>query len=155
MNFAQKDPSYKTECMICHSVQKNPPLDIPIVGEPGQLVREFMSRLLMHIGKKHLTELAQGKALLDQYQAFLILSQFQSEDPSVQALLEGMRADIFRRTIRYRPTEADLDQLAAGCGFSTAADMKKARDAMQAIRDLCCEMGAAAPEQPEKQLVTP
>jgi len=93
--------------------------------------------------------------MLEQYQTFLLLSQFESEDPSFVQVIEGMRADIFRRCRKNVPTEADLDQLAGAIEFSTPADAKKARDAMQAIRDLCCELGAAAPKDVQAALVTP
>jgi hypothetical protein len=148
--------AFKTECLLCHKVQTNPPMDIPLIGQPGKHVEEFLRRLLMHIGTSHPTEMKQGAALLAQYQTFLMLSQFQSEDPSVTQVLEGIRADVFQRARKNVPTEADLDLLASKVEFSTPADAKKARDAMQAIRDLCCELGAAAPQLPEQSnIVTP
>jgi hypothetical protein len=150
---AQPLPTYATECLLCHRKQQNPPLNIPLVGKPGKHVEEFLKKLLVHVGAKHTKEMELGGQLLQQYQAFLLLSQFESEDPSVQQLLEMIRAQVFMRSRRNVPTDADLETLAANCTFETERDYKKAYDAMRAIRDLCCELGAAAPKFPEEAKV--
>ena len=136
--------TYKTECLLCHGVQHNPPLNIePDKQQQPRAVTEFIEKLLRHIGKRHLPELTQGKNLLAQYQVFLILSQFESEDPSVQAVLNGMRADIFQRCRKNIPTDMDLEILLARC--ETRDDYYQA---MRALRDLCCETGPHAPQLP-------
>src|SRR6185295_17639072 len=112
---------------------------------PGKHVETYLQKLLLHVGTKHTSELGKGKELLAQYQTLLLLSQYQSEDPSVQQVLEGIRADVFQRTRKNVPTDGDLDQLVGRIEFSTPEDAQRARDAMQFVRDLCCELGAAAP----------
>src|SRR5689334_21469340 len=141
--------TFKTECRLCHVVDQNPPLNIK--GDEKQqpkAVTQFIEKLLKHIGKKHTKELMQGRGLLEQYQVCLILSQFDSEDPSVQAVLEGMRADIFQRCRKNVPTDAHLDIVVGKCELGTRAEHENVFAAMKALRDLCCETGPHAPNLP-------
>ena len=138
-------PEYSTECLICHKPQMFPAMSIPILGEPGAKERDYIMRLLKHVGQKHTEEFRQGLALVQQFQSFLALSQFRSDDPEVQKVFEAWRADFFRRARKNVPSDANLDELANALQFDTQENYEKAMRGMRAIRDLCCELGECAP----------
>lgn len=144
MSAATIPATLKTECLICHGVQQNQPINL----RSERTVSDFLERLLKHIGMKHSAELMRGKEMLAQYQTYLILSTFASDDPSVQAVLEGIRADVFQRCRKHTPTDDDLEIIASRCEFSTDKDRAAGLAAMKALRDLCCEVGPHAPKLP-------
>jgi hypothetical protein len=136
------EPVYITRCRLCSKEQKNPPLHIPLTGEPGKAGRAFLERLLLHITTRHTSELLQGKAHVEQFQSFLILNVFDSEDPSVRDRVEILRARCFKDAQRIVPTEQDIGVLIHNLKFSNEEDAEKARQGFLAIRDMCCELVA-------------
>jgi len=147
---------YVTTCKLCRrAVAESPALEIPIIGHPGKRVEDLLKVLLKHLTKHHAAELMEGAALLNEFQAFRILSAFDYEDPTMTPRLENIRAAIFALVRKNGFTDASIQHIVAGFGLDPE-DAAKVNEAMRTVRDACCEFGQWAPKIPApNQPVTP
>jgi len=146
---------YSTECQLCHKVRKHKPTSIPLNGTLGTYETGLLRDFTAHVATKHRKQLETGVVLIQQYQTFLLLTQYKSTDPQIERVIESMRADIFRRCRKNVPSDEDLKMVAERCNFPDEETATKAWQAMRAIRDLCCELGAAAPNFEESKIIVP
>jgi hypothetical protein len=139
---------YSTTCKLCRKrVAEAPALDVPIIGQPGKRAEDLMVVLMKHLAKHHQQELREGMSLFTEFQPFLILSAFEYEDPSITPRLELIRAAIFAVVKKNSMTDAGLLRIVRGLELDVQVEAKVLQ-AMQAVRDACCEVGAFAPQVP-------
>ena len=136
---------YTTTCRLCRKeVAKAPALEIPVVGQPNKRMTDLMQVLTKHLGKHHSQEFQQGAALLDETLAFLVLSAYDHEDPSIGPRFEAIRAQLFRRVRKNTMEDNMIEHVVAGFGLDPD-DASKVNQAMKSLRDACCELGTFAP----------
>ena len=145
---------YAATCKLCRKEAEAPPLEIPIVGNPGKKAEDFMRVLLKHLTKHHPEDLARGAALSNELAPFLILSAFEHEDPSIVPRLENIRAAIFAQVRKNSFTDASLQGIVAAFGLDPD-DADKVLEGMKAVRDACCEFGQFAPDLPQESRIIP
>jgi hypothetical protein len=139
---------YVTTCRFCaQPIAETPPLDVPPTGEPGRKVEAIMKIMVKHLQKNHIEEFMQGLAFNQDFPAFLILSAFRFEDPSINARLETIRAGIFALVRKNTLTDASLQHVVATFGLDPD-DAAKVLQGMLAVRDACCEIGQHAAKLP-------
>ncbi len=143
---------YKTFCKLCpqsegayQKIAEAPSLDIPIVGDPGKRAKDFLGTLGKHLTKHHAQQFAEGLAMFQEFQAYLIFSAFEFEDPTITPKLEMIRAAIFAMVRKNSLSDDSLRHLVAGWGLDPD-DAKKVLDGFKAIRDVLCEVGVHAPK---------
>jgi hypothetical protein len=136
---------YTTTCRLCHKeIAKAPALDIPIVGHPNKRMTDLMQVLTKHLGKHHAQEFQQGAALLDETLAFLVLTAYDHEDPSVDPRIEAIRARVFQKVRKNTMEDNMIEHVVATFGLDPD-DAAKVNQAMKSLRDACCELGTFAP----------
>jgi hypothetical protein len=136
---------YTITCRLCRKeVAKAPALDIPVVGQPNKRMTDLMQVLTKHLGKHHAQEFVQGAALLDETLAFLVLTAYDHEDPSVPARIEAIRAQLFQRVRKNTMEDNMIEHVVATFGLDPD-DAVKVNQAMKSLRDACCELGTFAP----------
>lgn len=146
-------PKFLTQCRLCnHPVAETDALEIPIIGQPGRKVEKLMTLLVKHLTKHHGDQLMKGAALIQEFQAFMILSAFAYEDPSMAPRLENIRAAVFALVRKNTMTDASLQHIVAGFGLDPE-DAAKVTEAYSNLRDCFCELGAFAPEFPEQSQI--
>jgi hypothetical protein len=111
-----------------------------------------MKVLLKHLATHHTRELAEGAALLNEFQAFRILSAFEYEDASMEPRLENIRAAIFAIVRKNGFVDSALEHVVAGFGLDPE-DAAKVNEALRAVRDACCELGEFAPRVPAESKI--
>ena len=136
---------YTTTCRLCRKeVAKAPALDIPVVGQPNKRMVDLMQVLTKHLGKHHAQDFQQGAALLDETLSFLVLTAYDSEDPSIAPRVEAIRASLFQRVRKNTMEDNMIEHVVAGFGLDPT-DATKVNQAMKSLRDACCELGTFAP----------
>lgn len=146
--IASATGKYRTTCRLCNkAVAESGPLEIPIIGNPGANAEALFKVLLKHLTKHHTRELADGSALAKEVPAFFILAAFESQDPSITARMENVRAGIFALVRKNTMQDAMIDHLVATWGLDPD-DAAKVTEGMRALRDACCELGPFAPSIP-------
>ena len=136
---------YVTTCRLCRKeVAKAPALDLPVVGQPGKRMNDLMQVLTKHLGKHHAHEFKEGAALLDDTLAFLVLTAYDHEDPSVDPRIEAIRARVFQKVRKNTMEDNMIEHVIATFGLDPD-DAVKVNQAMKSLRDACCELGAFAP----------
>src|SRR5512143_3573528 len=89
------EPRYTAVCRVCHqTVTEYPPLDIPIIGQPNAKAEKVLMIMGTHIAKKHPEQFGAGISMVKDFQAFLVVSQFVVDDPSMQRRFELIRAGV-------------------------------------------------------------
>ncbi len=153
---AQPTVGYVTQCRLCGEpvTKPSPPLDIPLLGEPGARAEKLVGICLQHLMQKHEAEFKEGTALLTQFQVFSILAAFNFGDPSVPPRLELIRAAIFAQVRKYTMHDNMIDHLIATWGLDPE-DAEKVKQGMRALRDACCELGEFAAKVPEPSRIVP
>jgi hypothetical protein len=132
---------HTTSCKLCkRAIAEAPALDIPVVGDPGKRAKDLQQVLLKHLFKHHPEEFSQGATMLDEVLSFLILSAFESGDPSIQPRIEAIRARLFLKVRKYTFADSMLDHIVAGFGLDPK-DADNVTQALRAVRDACCEFG--------------
>ncbi len=150
-------PMLKARCKLCQQQGakrgiEHPPLNIPVIGEPGKETQDLLKAALQHLGKHHAEELGQGIQLQNEFQVFRILSAFEYEDPSIVPRLEMIRAAVFAIVRRNSISDASLQHVVATWGLDPD-DADKVFAGMKAVRDACCELGEHAPKVPEESRI--
>ena len=79
--------------------------------------------------------------------AFFTLAAFHSEDPTLTARIENVRAGIFALVRKNSMQDAMIDHIVASLGLDPD-DAPRVAEAMRALRDACCEFGPFAPKTP-------
>ncbi len=97
-----------------------------------------------HLAKYHPEQFAQGTAFLDEVLSFLVFSAFHCQDPSVSPRLERIRAAIFAQVRKNTLEDSMLRHITAGFGLDPQQE-RDVNQALQAVRDACCEFGPHAP----------
>jgi hypothetical protein len=139
---------YRTTCRLCgKAVAESGPLEMPIIGNPGDKAAALTTILYRHLSRHHKDELIQGSALASEVPPFFILAAFQSEDPTLTARVEQVRAAIFALVRKNSMQDSMIEHIVATIGLDPD-DAKKVAEAMRALRDACCEMGTFAPSTP-------
>jgi hypothetical protein len=136
---------YVTTCRLCRKeIAKAPSLDLPVLGQPGKRMNDLMQVLTKHLGKHHAQEFKEGAALLDETLAFLVLTAYDHEDPSVDTRIEAIRVRVFQKVRKNTMEDAMIEHVIAGLGLDPD-DAVKVNQAMKSLRDACCEFGTFAP----------
>jgi hypothetical protein len=136
---------YVTTCRLCRKeIAKAPALDLPVVGQPGKRMNDLMQVLTKHLGKHHAQEFKEGAALLDETLAFLVLTAYDHEDPSIGPRFEAIRARLFAKVRKNTMEDNMIEHVVAGFGLDPE-DAVKVNQAMKGLRDACCELGTFAP----------
>jgi hypothetical protein len=132
------------------------PLDIPIIGQPGKQVVEFVTSLAGHISKHHPDQMKMASALVQEFMGLLVIAGFEIQDPTLQSMRERVRATAHRLTRKAYITNADIDDKIAELGFDLD-DSRNLKILLTDMRDMLCEEGSYAPVQntPNSPLITP
>ena len=137
---------YRTTCRLCgKDVAESSPLEIPLVGKPGDKADALFPILYRHLTKRHPEECKPGIALSAEIPVFFVLAAFTSEDPSLTARLEQTRASIFAVVRKNTIADATIEHLVAQFGLDAEA-AAKVNEAMRELRNACCELGPYAPK---------
>ena len=140
---------YQAKCRECGKlVVEFPILDIPIIGQPDEKAKKVMSAMATHIGTKHPEKLAAGMALVQDFQAFLILSQFETGDPSITARFETIRAGMQALTRKYTLSDGQIQTLLVELESANQFNVATVAQAMRKLRDVLTEQGEYAPKVP-------
>lgn len=145
--------SFTTTCKLCHRrVAEAPALEIPIIGNPGHRAEQLTKILVKHLTKHHAEKFQEGAALMAEMPAFLILSAFHFEDPTMPPRLENIRAAIFAIVQKNTLTDDSLLTIAANLGLDPE-DTARVHQAMKHVRDACCEFGSFAAKLPAESKI--
>ncbi len=149
-----RGPLLKARCKLCQGRRgiEHPPLNIPIVGDPGKETQGLMKAALQHLAMYHAEELGKGIALQQEFQAFRILSVFEYEDPSIVPRLELIRAAVFDIVRKNSLSDANLQTIVVNLGLDQE-EADRVWDAMKTVRDCLCEFGGYAPKVPEESRI--
>lgn len=147
MSAASITGLYTTTCRLCNLKISKPPLELPIIGRATKPAEELFKVLIKHLALKHPEEFAQGAVLAAEVPAFFTLAAFHSEDPSLTARIENVRAGIFALVRKNSMQDAMVEHIVASLGLDPQ-DAAKVNEAMKALRDACCEFGQFAPNTP-------
>ena len=102
---------YQAKCRICHkTVAEFPVLDIPIIGQPDAKAKKVLNILGTHIATKHDEQFAAGMTLVADFQAFLLLSQFTTDDPTITARFETIRAGMQALTRKFMLSDQHINE---------------------------------------------
>ncbi|HXU76354.1 MAG TPA: hypothetical protein VN794_07290 [Methylomirabilota bacterium] len=113
-----------------------------------------MKILFKHLGKHHPQEMQEGAMLAKELPAYLILSAFDHEDPSMGPRLEMIRAAIFALVRKNSMSDDNLAYIVSGLGLDKD-DEQKVNEAFRAVRDAVCEFGQFAPQQVQESRIIP
>lgn len=143
---------YKAKCTQCGQVVAEfPILDIPIIGEPDARAKKVMTILGTHIMTKHGDQFAAGMHLIGDFQAFLIMSMFQTEDPSIQARAETVRAAIQRYTRKFTISDQQIQAAVVEIDSAGQLNAETVQKLFKEIRDVLTESGEHAPQLEKQQ----
>lgn len=139
------------------------PLEIPIVGHPGDRVTKFVMALMSHLQSKHPEVMKQVSGSIAEFTGWLVVSAFACQDPSLAAVQERVRGGIHRASRRITLTDEQIQQRIAAViqetGIEEADEVgmwtEGLNTLLQDMRDLLLEQGRYAPQSPtEKPLVS-
>jgi hypothetical protein len=143
---------YKASCRICgKTVTEFPILNIPIIGEPDAKATQVMTIMGRHIAIHHGEQFGAGLQLSKDFQAFLILSQFECNDPSVQARAEAIRAGMQALTRKFTISDQQLRDGIVALDSEGQLNAETVIQFIKEIRDVLIEQGQYAPQIEQKQ----
>jgi hypothetical protein len=159
----QSQLKYTTTCRIklnglpCGHQIIDHPLNVQIVGQPDARVQDFIGALIKHVEKRHPEAWMQIQSMWQFFLGFLILGQFETQDPAIVSTIHEFGAQL-RKMTRFAPIQdAAIESAAAALGF-TMEDPKREPviAAMKNVRAYY-EGTLQKPAQPEapKTLITP
>ena len=138
---------YTASCRLCQkAIVQAPPLNIPILGQPDKRMNEYMQLLTKHLGKHHQQEFQEGAALLDETLAFLVLTAYNHEDPTVDPRVEAIRARVFAKVRKNTVTDSRIEDAVARLGLNPDEEAN-VKQLLKGVRDACCEFGDYAPDR--------
>ena len=85
------------------------PLNVDIVGQPDAKVQRFIAELMKHSQKKHPESFQLAQMLMSFFFAWLIMGQFETQDPALLATLDKFRGQLRRHVTPYAVTDADIE----------------------------------------------
>lgn len=154
--FTTPEGKYRAQCRICGKVVcEFPVLDIPIIGQPDDKAKRVLTILGTHIASKHGEQFQAGLALVGDFQAFLLLSQFETGDPSIQARAETIRAGLQALTRKFTLSDAHIERMVVDLDSANQLTAANVITAIRQIRDVLMEQGRYAPtiDKPQSSLV--
>jgi len=146
---------YLTTCRHCPQQFNALSFGVPIIGQPiPERVVKFVSALGEHLVSKHKDLMQQLSGSIQDFTGLMLINQFESTDPGLNARADAIRADIHRRTRKHFITDAAITDLVARIGLDPEQE-KAVAALMQGMRDAYEEKGEWSPEkQAQKILVT-
>jgi len=147
MNPTSPNGRSEAKCQLCGKViAQFPHLDIPIIGQPDEKTRKVLTILGTHIATKHTDKFAAGMALVQDFQAFLILTQFQVTDPSIAERAEAIRAGMQALTRKFTLNDRQLDDAIIGLESAGQLNAENVKALIRQMRDVLTESGDFAPK---------
>ena len=137
---------YITTCKLCNQRFANSAL--PIIGEhPDRQTAKFVTGLAEHFKKAH-KEQAEGiwndtRIFATQFAGWIVMQQFQTDDPQLQASQQRLRAWLHRLTIKNQISDADLQDRIARLELAEP-DAEKVTALCKELRDYLTEQGQRA-----------
>jgi hypothetical protein len=144
---------YRTDCRICGQAFIAAPLDIAIVGQANERLVHFVQKLAEHLQEKHPEAMQLIGMNIQDITGFLIVSVFQTQDPTLAGKLEGVRHTLHTVTRRIQITDQTIVEGLARLGMSTE-EIEKVSPIMRDMRDALTEQGLYAPNSQPSNLVT-
>jgi alcohol dehydrogenase YqhD (iron-dependent ADH family) len=121
---------------------------LPIIGEhPDRQTAKFVTGLAEHFKKAH-KEQAEGiwndtRIFATQFAGWIVMQQFQTDDPQLQASQQRLRAWLHRLTIKNQISDADLQDRIARLELAEP-DAEKVTALCKELRDYLTEQGQRA-----------
>lgn len=137
---------YITTCKLCNQRFANSAL--PIIGEqPDRQTAKFVTGLAEHFKKTH-KEQAEGvwndtRIFATQFAGWIVMQQFQTDDPQLQASQQRLRAWLHRLTIKNQISDADLQDRIARLELAEP-DAEKVTALCKELKDYLTEQGQHA-----------
>lgn len=152
---------YTTKCRIKDAISGQPcghqivdhALNVAIVGKPDARLQNFIGALMKHVEKKHPGAWMQLQGMWHHFLGFLILGQFETEDPAIIQSVQGFGA-VLRDIVKLPPIpDADIEGATAALGF-TMEDPNR-QNVIQALKNVRAYYeGTLQKPATEKPLVT-
>lgn len=150
---AQPQPlKYETRCRACGQIFRAAPLDIPVVGHADERLVKFVQALAAHIQKEHPDTMTLVAANIQEITGFLVLSVFESQDPSLTARFQSARYALQTATRQNKVTDETIQDKLAGLGLAQE-EIEKVSPFIKDLRDFLCEEGSYKPKTGERKLV--
>lgn len=154
--FTTLDGKYRAQCRICgKEIARFPVLDIPIIGQPGEKAKKVMKILGAHIATKHTEQFAAGMAMIQDFQAFLILSQFEVSDPTIRQRFEAIRAGMQMLTRKFTMSDQHISDAVTALDSANQLTPENVKLFVREVRDILTEQEKHGPqiEQAQSNLV--
>ena len=147
---------YQAKCRICGKVVAEfPVLEIPVIGHPNEKAQKVLTILGTHIATRHHEQFVAGGQLVADFQAFLVMSQFETQDPTIGARAETIRAGLQALTRKYMLSDQHIEQAIVALDSQNQLNTETVGALIRQLRDVLTEQGQYAPklETPQSTLV--
>jgi hypothetical protein len=137
---------YTTRCRVpgCTKTFVSSALEVPIIGQPDAKVVKFVTALMDHMQKKHPQEMNVVAQISQQFLGFIVISQFEIEDPKLLEMRESVRALMAKMSRRFLIPDADIKDRVARLELDPD-DEEGVGTLLLDMRDLLTEQGRYAP----------
>lgn len=151
----QSTPTYTAVCRFCRKpVAQFPILDVPVIGQPNDRAKKVLTILGMHIAKEHTDQYGAGLTLIQDFQAWLILSQYETNDPTINARCEVIRAGMHGLTRKFFLNDAQLRENVVALDSKGQLNAENVIALIKELRDVLTEQGRYGPQlEPQNRLV--
>ena len=145
---------FLTACRHCPQQFNAASFGVPIIGQPiPERVVKFVSALGEHVVMRHKDIMQQLSGTIQDFTGLMLINQFETADPGLNARADAIRSDIHRRTRKHFITDAAITDLVSRIGLDPEHEEAVVK-LMQGMRDAYEERGEWSPEkQAEKILV--
>jgi hypothetical protein len=146
---------HSATCRACAKFIEFPMLDVPIIGEPNAKAKAVLTKMGSHILTGHHDQFQAGLQLVQDFQGFLILSMFETTDPTLQTRAETVRAGMQAFTRKYTLSDAQLQETVVKLDAAGQLTADNVLAVMRELRDVLSEQGSYAPklETPQPSLI--
>ena len=148
-------PRYQAVCRVCRkTVAEFPILEIPIVGQPNDRARKVLTIMGKHMAAEHNDQFQLGLSLISDFQAWLIMSQFETGDPSVIGRAETVRAGMQVITRKFTLSDQQIQDSVVALDSQNQLTAENVTALLRGLRDALTEQGQYAPRlEPNSRLV--